>query len=193
MTDDRVHDNEDREIGPVENPGTPESNLQSEERRRAVKKIIGGMGVIAGMHALPDKWTRPLVDAVVLPAHAATSPLNSLSDPCQLRLLAGTQATATVTVQVTGFVIPPQGGITVNITATPVGGGGGPLGFQTVTAPDGTYDSAGLVIFGGPGITAVIVRTSVPGDTAECSVPVPAPTPGTTAATTTPFFTTFGE
>jgi hypothetical protein len=160
--------------------------IQSRERRRAVKKIVGGMGVIAGMHALPDQWARPLVDAVVLPAHGATSPLHSLSDPCQLKLLAGDQSTATVTVQVTGFVIPPTGGLTVDITATPVGGAGGPLGFQVITAPDGTYDSAGLVILGGPGITAVIVKTTVPGDTAECSVLVPAPAPVTTA-TTTPF------
>ncbi len=42
-------------------------------RRKALKSIIAASGVVAGSQALSSKWTRPLVESVVLPAHAQTS------------------------------------------------------------------------------------------------------------------------
>lgn len=39
-------------------------------RRRMLKGIAASGAVIAGQEVLPDKWSKPLVDAVVLPAHA---------------------------------------------------------------------------------------------------------------------------
>jgi len=42
-------------------------------RRKALKSIIAASGVVVGSQALSSKWTRPLVESVVLPAHALTS------------------------------------------------------------------------------------------------------------------------
>jgi hypothetical protein len=54
-----------------------ESNptVEQADRRKAIKTgvIVGGSVVGAAM-ALPKKWTRPIVDAVIVPAHAQVSP-----------------------------------------------------------------------------------------------------------------------
>ena len=47
-----------------------------EQARRDVLKggvVVGGAAVAAAL-SLPKKWTRPLVEAVIVPAHAQTSP-----------------------------------------------------------------------------------------------------------------------
>ena len=44
-----------------------------EERRKALKKILAGTGAVTVAAAAPEKWTTPVVDSVVLPAHAQTS------------------------------------------------------------------------------------------------------------------------
>jgi hypothetical protein len=44
------------------------------DRRPALKAIGAGAGIaLAGI--LPKSWSRPVVQSVVVPAHAATSPL----------------------------------------------------------------------------------------------------------------------
>lgn len=47
---------------------------QSRKRRKALKTILAGGGVISVGSNLPDSWKRPVLDAVSLPAHAETSP-----------------------------------------------------------------------------------------------------------------------
>jgi hypothetical protein len=50
--------------------------LEKEQGRRDVLKggvVVGGAAVAAAL-SMPKKWTRPLVEAVVVPAHAQTSP-----------------------------------------------------------------------------------------------------------------------
>ncbi|HHD63393.1 MAG TPA: twin-arginine translocation signal domain-containing protein [Desulfobulbaceae bacterium] len=43
-------------------------------RRKALKKIAAG-GAVAGILALSGKWSKPVVDSIILPAHAqATNP-----------------------------------------------------------------------------------------------------------------------
>ncbi len=43
-------------------------------RRKALKKLlVGGGAAVAASHALPTKWTKPVVDSVILPAHAQTT------------------------------------------------------------------------------------------------------------------------
>ncbi len=42
-------------------------------RRKAIKKIAVGVGALAGINVLPEKWVKPVVEMVVLPAHAQTS------------------------------------------------------------------------------------------------------------------------
>lgn len=48
-------------------------------RRKAMKKIGVGVGVLAGCSVLPEKWTRPIVGQIILPAHAETSGVEASS------------------------------------------------------------------------------------------------------------------
>ena len=45
----------------------------SESRRKLLKSIAAGSGAIVAGKNLPDNWARPVVDSVMLPAHAQTS------------------------------------------------------------------------------------------------------------------------
>ncbi len=42
-------------------------------RRKLLKSIAAGTGAVAAGSAIPTKWSKPLVDSVVLPAHAQTT------------------------------------------------------------------------------------------------------------------------
>lgn len=53
-------------------PKNPQ-NANDRNRRTTLKTLLAGGGVI-GLAALPAKWVKPVVDAVVLPTHAETSP-----------------------------------------------------------------------------------------------------------------------
>ena len=46
----------------------------SESRRKLLKSIAAGSGAIVAGKSLPESWSRPVVDSVMLPAHAQTSP-----------------------------------------------------------------------------------------------------------------------
>jgi hypothetical protein len=46
----------------------------SESRRKLLKSIAAGSGAIVAGKSLPESWSRPVVDSVLLPAHAQTSP-----------------------------------------------------------------------------------------------------------------------
>jgi len=45
----------------------------NESRRRLIKTLFGGAAVTGTAALLPQRWTRPLVEAAVLPAHAQAS------------------------------------------------------------------------------------------------------------------------
>jgi hypothetical protein len=45
----------------------------SESRRKLLKSIAAGSGAIVAGKSLPESWKRPIVDSVMLPAHAQTS------------------------------------------------------------------------------------------------------------------------
>src|SRR5262245_29495776 len=47
-------------------------NSELEERRRILRRAM--LGGVVGAAFLPERWVRPVVDAVVVPAHAQTSP-----------------------------------------------------------------------------------------------------------------------
>lgn len=49
-------------------------NKIDQQRRKAVRNILAGAGVTAGVGALSNKaWVEPMINAVVVPAHAQTS------------------------------------------------------------------------------------------------------------------------
>ena len=57
---------------------------QLESRRKALTKISIGIGVGVTAGFLPGKWVKPVVDSIIVPAHAQTS----LPCECQLSNLA---------------------------------------------------------------------------------------------------------
>ncbi|MGV6826077.1 MAG: hypothetical protein ACWA5Q_03795 [bacterium] len=46
---------------------------KSEKRRKLLKSLAAGSGAVIAGKSLPDQWTRPVVDSVLLPSHAQTS------------------------------------------------------------------------------------------------------------------------
>ena len=50
-----------------------DKNKTIENRRKLLKSVAAGGGAIIAGKTLPEKWTRPAVDSVMLPAHAQTS------------------------------------------------------------------------------------------------------------------------
>jgi hypothetical protein len=49
------------------------NEMSDQSRRKLLKSIAAGSGAIVAGKNLPEKWTRPVVDSVMLPAHAQTS------------------------------------------------------------------------------------------------------------------------
>lgn len=45
----------------------------TEDRRKLLKSVAAGGGAIIAGKTLPEKWTKPAIDSVMLPAHAQTS------------------------------------------------------------------------------------------------------------------------
>ena len=55
--------------------GHQENETQSvPSRRKALKKIAIGGTIAVGASSLPPQWTKPIVDKILVPAHAQTSP-----------------------------------------------------------------------------------------------------------------------
>ena len=59
-----MHDNDKSDVTDV---------AQNQDRRKAIKKIVTGVGFVVGCSVLPEKWTKPVVGHIILPAHAETS------------------------------------------------------------------------------------------------------------------------
>lgn len=49
------------------------SGSSNNSRRKLLKSIAAGSGAVVAGRTLPDSWSRPVVDSIVLPAHAQTS------------------------------------------------------------------------------------------------------------------------
>lgn len=47
--------------------------MSDTSRRKLLKSIAAGSGAIVAGKSLPESWSRPVVDSVMLPAHAQTS------------------------------------------------------------------------------------------------------------------------
>ncbi|MBI3796006.1 MAG: nucleotidyltransferase family protein, partial [Deltaproteobacteria bacterium] len=60
------------------------------ERRAALLKILAGGGAIAGAKLLPSAWTKPIINTIIVPAHAQMTGATSPPPPT-------TTATTTVT------------------------------------------------------------------------------------------------
>jgi hypothetical protein len=70
MANDKKHD--EHESRDVRDEGVAE-DASVEGRRKALRKLLVGGGIVGASTQLPDKWMKPLVDSVLVPAHAQTS------------------------------------------------------------------------------------------------------------------------
>lgn len=50
-------------------------------RREVVKSVIVVVGGVVTALALPAKWTKPIVESIIVPAHAATSACTTTAAP----------------------------------------------------------------------------------------------------------------
>ena len=53
---------------------------KTDSRRKLLKSIAAGTGAVVAGKSLPESWSRPVVDSVMLPAHAMTSPGNQYTN-----------------------------------------------------------------------------------------------------------------
>jgi hypothetical protein len=138
----------------------------NQERRTAMKKIAVGVGALAGYSVLPERWTRPMVGQIALPAHAATSARSMQA--CSLPLVSGDQSSSSVTIQV-------QGGVTPAVNALPVEIVAGSTTEVIVTGSDGSFQTQISVPITA-GTAAVNVTTTGLGvePSSSCSVAIPA-------------------
>jgi len=74
---------------------TPGNAPRSEQRRKLVKSIVAGGGAVsAGLAG--EKWIKPVVNAVIVPAHAQLSPTPPITGPAYLTLAIDTTSVASV-------------------------------------------------------------------------------------------------
>ncbi|MCI5132389.1 MAG: hypothetical protein D3904_12940 [Candidatus Electrothrix sp. EH2] len=111
---------------------------ESRERRTAMKKIAVGVGALAGISALPDKWTAPIVEGIVLPAHARTSAHLVICPDLTLTLLDGTQSSEAVAVRVQGCVTPATGGVRILLEVQ--GSLAAAVAAETSRQPEGLFE-----------------------------------------------------
>lgn len=100
---------------------TSEKPIQNDSRRTLLKSLATGGGVAISVTALPERWIRPVVDSVVLPAHAVTSDGyrdTQQVDPCSG---AGSEPPATLapttTINFDVAGVTPTGAGTLEVTA----------------------------------------------------------------------------
>jgi hypothetical protein len=132
--------------------GTAET-MTNPRRRRALLAVIATGGMVAS-NDFPSRWSRPVIDSVMLPAHAQISPVESTctvtGEIIELQI-AG--ATETATAPFTGTIgeIPPSsvaptgtsGTARWYIGATDINGGttvsGGANGCETISRGASSY------------------------------------------------------
>jgi hypothetical protein len=56
-------------------------NTRNLARRKILRTLVAGGGALTAAKITPEQWTKPVVEAVVLPSHAATSVVRGTSSP----------------------------------------------------------------------------------------------------------------
>jgi len=101
----------------------------ADDRRAAVKKILGAGTLAAAAPVALKQWASPQVESMLVPAHAMTTGVSGLRDPCNIEIECTDELTFNLFV--TGFVIPPTPGITVQLRV------------RTANFPGATLDDLG--------------------------------------------------
>lgn len=106
-----------------EKDNNQEITRSKQSRRKALKSMVAGSGAVIAGKSLPEEWAKPMVDSVLLPAHAQTSPPSPPSLACSVS--GNVQGTFTVSDTITNGTYPFPGtyneyGVDVGIiTVTP--------------------------------------------------------------------------
>ncbi len=53
----------------------------TDSRRKLLKSIAAGSGAVVAGKSLPESWSKPVIDSVMIPAHAATTDDNESGGP----------------------------------------------------------------------------------------------------------------
>lgn len=146
-----------------------------ENRRKSVKRLLSTGGLVAGGHLTYGAWAKPLVDTVILPAHAVTSADirfdDSLGDPCFITLTCTTYEMFNI--QVDGAVVPATQGVAVDIEIAFDGSGSFSSFASTTTDANGEYQESS--VYSGAHFS-VQIRVTLPdypdAGTAECSIDI---------------------
>ena len=130
------------------------SDEKQEKRRKALKSILAGSGTVITAAAMQDKWTKPVIESVVLPAHAQASEVNgsftATTNPQNetdlLEILVPSANANGCTFQLCINVSGGSASVQVNDNET-ISTGSGALPFSITLQPSGnlitgTYDAA---------------------------------------------------
>ena len=95
-------------------------STDKEQRRRAVRNILfAGGSTLAVSQLTTGTWTKPIVNAISLPAHAQWPGVDfNPSDPVFLTYECGGPADQDVVVDIAGYINVPQAGIQVDLELT---------------------------------------------------------------------------
>ncbi len=114
----------------VTSKGDTKINVPEAARRAILRRILGTGALLSTGFALPDRWTRPVVESVLLPAHAQTSVEPDSADTADSTDSASGCSTTDESSGSLSFNSPgtfefcvPEGTTQVEVTAR--GGGGG--------------------------------------------------------------------
>lgn len=67
----------------IDQSGEEKTQKRAKARRLVLKSIVTG-GAVTTTKTLPDKWTRPITDSVLMPAHAQASPTGPVTLACRV-------------------------------------------------------------------------------------------------------------
>ena len=120
----------------------------NESRRKLLKSIAAGSGAVIAGKSLPDSWSRPVVDSVMLPAHAQTSAPAichstihvQVTDDKKQKIPSGSSIPSSTTINI-GVSITPNPGIVTFSEIIAVNG-------NIITTPDHQTDSNGVYTVG---------------------------------------------
>ena len=131
----------------------------NESRRQLLKSIAAGSGAVIAGKNLPEKWTKPVVDSVMLPAHAQTSPSTPtgchvevhghFTDDKKQKIPSGASIPASTEIHF-GVTVTPNPGAVVLSWGVSVNGGT-PSNGTPMTNSNGVYASGLLANTFSPG------------------------------------------
>ena len=158
--------------------------MTNQSKRNLLKSAGRGSGLLLGGAAIPESWRKPMVEAVLLPAHAATT--DTVDPPtttttttqappvCTHQLFAlseggaliesGSSDVAREQHKFTGMITPAVAGISVVVTVPPL-----PPLPAVLTLADGSYDTNVEIDFGSAAFVDTVSATAVAQTGDECA------------------------